>query len=194
MANEIRNHYIYILLSQTQTFPSKIIRLYTRKPYAHASIAFDERLDEMYSFARRGIWNPLNAGFIREDIDTGIFGRYVDTMCCIYRLKVTQEQYDNMRDIIERFKSDSMSYSYNFLGVAAIAFNKSLDREKKYFCSQFVAYVLKMSGIEVSEKTPGLVTPMDLAKYDELETVYVGRLHDYRKYVDKIEIPQIKAV
>ncbi len=175
---------IYVVLSQTSTFPSKLIKFYTRKPYAHASIAFDERLDEMYSFARRGIWNPFNAGFIKENIRTGIFGRNVNTVCVIYRLSVTDEQYEKMRGIIDEFLSDSMSYSYNYLGVVGIAFNQPVTRSKKYFCSQFVAYVLKMSGIQVSDKIPAAVRPCDIQKFDEFEQIYVGKLKDYPDYID----------
>ncbi len=60
---------IYIVLTQTKTYPARAIRLYTNEPYAHASIALDENLDEMYSFARKGLYNPFNAGFIRANCD-----------------------------------------------------------------------------------------------------------------------------
>ena len=70
-SNESNYENIYIVLTQTKTYPARAIRLYTQEPYAHASIAFDENLEEMYSFARRGVYNPFNAGFIREDIDKG---------------------------------------------------------------------------------------------------------------------------
>lgn len=84
-----RTKEIYIVLTQTSTLPSRAIRLYTHEPYAHASIAFDEELMEMYSFARRGIYNPFNAGFIREYIDKGVFGRFESTDCRIYSLRIT---------------------------------------------------------------------------------------------------------
>lgn len=183
--NVKRNKEIYIVLSQTQTFPSKLIKLYTKKPYAHASIAFDRNLDEMYSFARRGIWNPFNAGFIREYLNTGIFGRNVNTMCSVYRLRVTNEQYNMMKRIIEVFESDSLSYSYNYLGILGIAVNHPVTRNKKYFCSQFVAYVLKMGGVNVTDKIPALVRPDDISKYKELEMVFMGKLNEYRDYIEE---------
>lgn len=178
---------VYILLSQTHTVPSRLIKLYTKNPYSHASIAFDERLDEMYSFARRGIWNPFNAGFIREYIHTGIFGRNVSTRCILYRLKVTDEQYSKMREIINEFNSDRMSYSYNYTGVIGVAFGYPVTKNKKFFCSQFVAYVLKNSGVEISKKIPALVTPRDIAKYDKLEVIYTGLLRDYPAYIQELE-------
>ena len=81
---EQKNRTIYIVLTQTKTYPARAIKLYTKEPFAHASIAFDENLEEMYSFARRGKYNPFNAGFIREYIDRGVFGRFKSTRCSIY--------------------------------------------------------------------------------------------------------------
>lgn len=41
---------IYIVLSQTGTVLSRVLRLFTRAEYNHVSIALDENLDYMYSF------------------------------------------------------------------------------------------------------------------------------------------------
>jgi hypothetical protein len=183
--DDVRNKTVYIVLSQTQTFPSKLIRLYTRKPYAHASLAFDERLEEMYSFARRGIWNPFNAGFIREYIYEGIFGKFTDTKCCVYRVNVNEEQYNKIRGTVKEFIENSGSYSYNYIGVIGVAINYPITRSKRYFCSQFVAYVMEMAGINTTGKIPALVTPDDIAKCKELEPIYVGRLHEYRNYISE---------
>lgn len=41
---------IYLLLSDTGTVLTKLIKTYTKMPYNHASIAFDSKLREVYSF------------------------------------------------------------------------------------------------------------------------------------------------
>lgn len=179
------SRYIYIVLSQTGTVPAKLIKFYTRNPYAHASIAFDSDLSEMYSFARRGIWNPFNSGFIKEDFNSGIFGRYESTRCSIYKIEVTSEQYERIRSIIGVFKNDSLSYSYNYLGILGVVLHHPIARRKRYFCSQFVAYVLYMAGIKVANKVPALVRPDDLRKSDLFQLVYAGRLSEYRTYLNE---------
>ena len=73
---KLKKKSIYVVLTMTGTLPARIIKFYTGEPYSHASIAFDEDLQEMYSFARRTVHNPFNAGFVREYIDSGIFGIY----------------------------------------------------------------------------------------------------------------------
>ena len=92
---EEEDYSVYIVLSKTQTLPSRVIKLWTREPYAHTSLAMDVELKEMYSFARKHLYNPFDCGFINEDITTGVFGRDVQTTCRIGRLRVTKEQYEN---------------------------------------------------------------------------------------------------
>lgn len=44
---------IYIVLTQTGTLLSRIIKFLTQGQYNHASIGFDEELNYMYSFGRK---------------------------------------------------------------------------------------------------------------------------------------------
>jgi hypothetical protein len=186
--NEKSYKNVYIVLSQTRTYPARVIKLYTHEPYAHASIAFDEDLEEMYSFARRGLYNPFNAGFIREHIDKGVFGRFTTTECSIYRLRITNQQYISLRREIDRFNQNKNSYSYNYLGLIGAALNIPIRSKQRYFCSQFVAYVLEQSGIYLFEKTYALVKPRDIRVNPNLETIYQGRLSQYRIHKKKYHI------
>lgn len=179
---------VFIVLTQTKTYPARAIRFYTHEPYAHASIAFDDDLKEMYSFARRGIYNPFNAGFIREHIDKGIFGKFTSTTCSIYRIQITRQQYINLKDEIEVFKQNQEDYSYNYLGLLGAAFNIPVRSKQRYFCSQFVAYVLEQSGIHIFNKNYGLVKPRDIRVNPNLICVYRGRLSDYRLYKSVFQI------
>ena len=164
---------IYILISKTQT----------KEPYAHASIALDLELREMYSFARKGIYNPFNCGFILEDINNGIFGRDIDTRCIVLELPITESQYRRVVDELAKFKANSDKYRYNYWGLYGVIRNKAIEREYNYFCSQFVASVLKRSGIQVLDKEPGLVRPDDFRKCGAFKVIYKGLLRRYREYL-----------
>jgi len=182
---ELKNKTVYIVLTQTQTYPAKAIHFYTSEPYAHASIAFDEDLAEMYSFARRGIWNPFNAGFVEEDINHGIFGKCRSTTCNIYRLKITEKQYIKLREEIDIFKSNKDDYSYNFLGILGAAINVPIHSKQRYFCSQFVAYILERSNIKLFSKNCALVKPRDIRLNPRLKSIYRGKLAEYRIIKEK---------
>ncbi len=186
---------IYILLSRTGTVPSKVIRFLKPMPYAHASIAFDENLTEMYSFARKRVHYPFYCGLIDEDIDKGIFGRKKTTRCLVLRLPVTEEEYGKVHQTVEHFKADRRKYGYNYLGVFAARVHISIERKYNYFCTQFVDKVLQMSGINLFGKKSGLVTPEDYRTSDKLEHIYEGLLVNYRNWLSSFSLsPEEKTL
>lgn len=64
---------IYIILTRSDTFISRLIGFLTKEPFTHASIAFDDSLDRMYSFARLNPKMPLPAGLKEENIHRGFY-------------------------------------------------------------------------------------------------------------------------
>lgn len=186
--NKADERNIYIVLTQTNTYPARAIRFYTHEPYAHASISFDEDLEVMYSFARKGIYNPFNAGFIRENIDAGIFGRFNSTTCCVYKLQINNKQYYKLRNEVDVFERNKDDYSYNYLGLLGAAFNIPIKSKQRYFCSQFVAYVLEKSEINIFDKEYVTVKPKDIRVNPYLKSVYQGRLSEYRIYKKKFKL------
>lgn len=84
---------IYILLTDTGTLFTKLIKLYTKKPYNHASISFDSELSEVYSFGRKTARNPFIGGFVKEDVDKGLFK---EANCAVYALTVNEVQLQKM--------------------------------------------------------------------------------------------------
>ncbi len=174
---------VYIVLSKTSTLPSKVIKLWTRTPYVHTSLALDINLNEMYSFARKKLNNPFDCGFIYEDITTGVFGRDTGTKCLVRRLRITEKQWDTLQVEIQNFKANKDKYKYNYLGIFGVMFHKAVEREYNYFCSQFVYKILQSSGVKMFLKKPGLCEPDDFRTWKKLETVYEGLLINYRDFV-----------
>lgn len=174
---------VYIMVSKTSTWPSNVIKMWTKQPYAHTSLALDIELNEMYSFARKGIHNPFNCGFISEDITKGVFGRDVETTCRIARLWVTAAEYRRIIKILNKFKKEREFYHYNYIGIFGVMCNRAVERRYNYFCSQFVYYVLQKSGVKIFDKKPGLVRPEDFRVWDGMEIVYEGKLNRYREYL-----------
>lgn len=177
----MRKHKLYILLSDTQSFISKGIKVYTKKPYSHVSIALDVNLQEVYSFGRLKPHNPLIGGFVREDIDSGTFKIYPNTKVALYSIDVSPQQLNEVREAIYKFKHSDHKYSYNFLGVIGLILNKPINRKYSYFCSQFVAKVLLNSDINIIDKDIGLTLPDDFINHQDLKLVYEGKLHQYER-------------
>jgi hypothetical protein len=136
----IREKKIYILLTDTGTILTRLIKSYTKKPYNHASIAFDAELIEVYSFGRKTAKNPFNGGFVREDIHSVLFKQ---AYCAIYSLTITNHEYQKMYQYIQEIAAKKEHYRYNFIGLFGVLFKKPIKRKNAFFCSQFVASVLK---------------------------------------------------
>mgnify|MGYP000490185553 CR=1 FL=1 len=81
---------IYLLLTRSDTYVSKTIGLATSDKYTHISISFDEKLEPLYSFARKYKRTPLPAGIRHEALYSGFYekcgykkvgGEYFDEFC-----------------------------------------------------------------------------------------------------------------
>ena len=167
---------VYILLTHTGSLLSNMIKLYTKEPYSHVSISFDENLKEVYSFGRKKPRNPLIAGFIMEDIQKGTYSIFTETTYALYSFSVDEEQYERLRSCISTFESKKDKSSYNLLGLVGIILGHPVNRTNSYFCSQFIAHLFERSGIEIFDKPFGLVTPRDFRTSGSLNLLKSGKL------------------
>lgn len=170
---------VYLLLTDTGTIFTRMIKLYTKKPYNHASIAFDGNFREVYSFGRKKPRNPFFGGFVNEDVRQGLFK---NARCAIYSFEVTEEQVSNMKYFINKIKTDKHLYRYNLLGLMTFILNKPYEREHAFFCSEFVAYVLNEGQIIEFQKPLSLISPYDLQSIETIELEYEGHLADLFKH------------
>ncbi|TCZ80971.1 hypothetical protein E0485_01425 [Paenibacillus albiflavus] len=168
--------HIYVLLTDTGTLFTKLIRVFTGAELNHASIAFDQELTEVYSFGRKKISNPLLAGFVKEDLNSELFK---SCECALYCCTVSSDTYEQIRSHINEIERNKELYKYNLLGLFGVLFNIQINRERAYFCSQFVATILKENGVAISPKEPVFVTPQDIEQAPVLNEVYRGCLQKY---------------
>lgn len=84
------------------------------------------------------------------------------------------EIYASLRRQISAMYAQRQRYHYNLLGALSCFFNLPLDRRDHYFCSQFVAGLLRDSGALELSKPPALVRPADFCQIHQLRTVHQG--------------------
>lgn len=176
----VNDREIYIVLTNTGTVLANIISYCTKEHLSHVSISFDKELKEVYSFGRKYQRNPFVGGFIQENIMGYVFQR---SECAVYRIKVTEINYQHIRSQVNHFIHYADRYRYNFLGMVAVYFNVPWDRGNYYFCSQFVSSILKNANIDLFDKDTTLVTPADFQNA-QLELVYRGSLRSYLRAVE----------
>lgn len=167
---------IYIILSNTGTLFSKAIGVYTKKELNHVSIAFDEELNEMYSFGRKSSHNPFIGGFIKENPTEGLFQK---ASCAIYECKVTDAEYVQMRNKIKQMEQRKKLYKYNLIGLMYVAINIEKERENAFFCSQFVATIMKDCPSCKLQISPQLAQPHHFEQLPVLCLKYRGNIQTY---------------
>ena len=82
---------IYIVLSQSGSVPSKLLKFFTHDEYNHVSISLTPTLEQMYSFARLKPNNPFRGGFVEEGKDTGTFKKFKKTIVNVMEIKIRKE-------------------------------------------------------------------------------------------------------
>lgn len=172
---------IYVVLSQTGTMFSRVLKFFTKAEYNHASIALEPTLTEMYSFGRLNPYNPFVGGFVKEGKNIGTFKRFYKTEAMVMELKVTDEQYYNLKYFIEYVTLHKLEFGYNYLGILFACFKKNHEPKKRYYCSQFVRSCLAYFNIENSIDLPKIIKPIDFLKLNNTKIVYRGLLRDYTK-------------
>lgn len=173
-----KNYKVYIILTYTGTILSKIIKLFTGAKYAHVSISLDKELEKMYSFGRKNPYNAFIGGFVHENIKWGTFKRFKNTKSLIYSIDVTEVQYNKMCETIKYFEENKKKYKFNYLGVVLTKFNKNFKAKNRFYCSEFVKYVLDEAKVKLGLSDP--IKPIEFQKVEEKEIIYEGLLREYK--------------
>ena len=168
---------IYIVLTYTGTVLSKLIRISTKAEYSHVSLSLDKKLNKMYSFGRLNPYNPFIGGFVHEGINIGTFKRFKKTKTEIYSIEITNKQYNKIKQIIKDINKNKKSYKFNRLGLALALINYRYERKNKFYCAQFVRYLIDSANIDASFSNA--VRPMDFKKYNNFNLLYKGILKNY---------------
>ena len=173
-----KEKFVYIVVSQSGTRISRLLRLLSRDAYNHVSLALDPALQQMYSYGRRRLENPFIGGFVRETPQTGVFGHFRETEAVVVRLPMSGAAYDTLQARMREMYKNRAAYGYDYFGVLLAFFGKSKRREHKSYCSKFVAGELQTAGVMKPEKRA--FRPVDFLALPRGETVFSGKLRAYK--------------
>ena len=175
---------IYLVLSQTGTMLSRIIKARTKAEFCHSSLALCEDLHEMYSFGRKFPWNAFWGTFVRESPHYGTFKRFKDTEVCALEVEVGEEKYAEVYNFVMKMWSEKKKYHYNYLGLYLAAVKIARKKKNTFYCSEFVAHVLTECGIVDKSFFNPIIEPIDFLRVPHRE-IYRGKLREYS--LDKIQ-------
>lgn len=179
MTTDQGNYYVYVVLSKTPTGFGRMIRIFGKINYNHASIAFDKELKELYSFARKQQQVPIVAGFVMEYPERFSLKTDIDVNIKIYRIPVTRNQYIMGKERIKQIANDD-EYLYNLFSVLLFPFVHGFSTFKAYSCSEFVVHILKYMNINLKDdKKCCQYTPEEIGEIFHQYLYFKGNLLDY---------------
>lgn len=175
----MKGKHIYLVFSNTGTLLSRCINYYTKDKYVHVSLSFDDSFEKMYSFGRVFPQIPFVGGLVQENLQDGVYKRFENSKCIIYKIDIDEYQYIALNKELQNFLKDQGKYKYNFIGLIGVVLNKPIKRDKHYFCSEFISYLLIKSNIYDPNKIPCLTKPSDLLNISHKEFIYEGLAYNY---------------
>lgn len=174
---------IFIFTSSTKTKVSKTVKFLTKSKTTHSALCLNGKFDNMYSFGRKTL-KPFPAGFVFENIRTNILGAQSSCFCRVFRLRITDENYDNLLKYCKTFEEEKEKYKYALLGAWLCLFRIKKVFKYKRFCSQFVAELLeKGAGIKMPYH-PCLMRPKDFLNLENIEEIYSGTIKELSQKID----------
>lgn len=175
---------IYIVLSRPDSFVSTLISFFTRAEYSHISIAYDRELRSLCSFARK-YRLPLPGGLVAEN-ENGVLRKALrHAKCVILSAPVPENRFAAFCSRIDTMLLHRDTYHYSLRGLFFCCLGMETHCGHHYFCSEFVAEMLRYAGIRGIPKPPSLMKPLDFLKIPGLDRVYSGVLCEHLSRVSE---------
>lgn len=165
---------IYLVLSFSDTLFGNIIRKVKHSKFSHVGLSLDSSLNNIYTFKFGGEFNGLNVESLKDYI-LNSKDAIIDVLCIFVDKNTKDKLETTLRDFVAR--RDKTKYGFGNL------FNILINRSTKYdpnnlslVCSQFVDTVLKLSNINLNQKSSNLVIPQDFEQSKKNPKVF--KLYD----------------
>lgn len=171
--------YFYIMVSATGTKLGRLIRMATRAHYNHVAVSFDEKMTELWAFARIHYYTPFIGGLVREARYRYTLGKGRKADIKVYRIPVSHEEWQRGRDWVREIYEDD-EYAYNLVSAATFWLRHGVVKYKTFTCSEFASHLLELIRPDLAFDKPHCkVTPSDFAaKLAEYE-IFSGDIAAY---------------
>ena len=173
------SHQIYIVISQTGTILSRILKLITKAEYNHASISLSSDLNTMYSFGRINPYNPFIGGFVRESPYYGTFKRFYNTEVVVLSVQISDEHFQALHRRLNTMFLNKEQYYYNYLGLLLAGMHICYRHTDCYYCSEFVREMLINHGVSEAKELNPITKPIHFLELPNVTEIYRGKLTNY---------------
>lgn len=162
---------LYILLTRFPGRTAKAIHLFSGCYYTHSSIGLEEDLNTFYSVVGKGFIVEKITRYVRPDRDP--------LPCQLYEMEVPERIYLAVKKLLEESVENKSRYQYSKLGVVLCLMRIPFPRRNHYFCSQYVAEVLRRSQAAPIRKPLTLYKPGDFGRLPGTRLHFQGNLKEF---------------
>ena len=159
---------VYIVLSSGSSLFATAIKAVTKNEFSHAMIAFNAKLDPLYSFGTRP---DGKLGFVINNPKDRVWD-IEDCKYSVYVMYVTNSAKRAMKKRLNDFISKEKDLKYDFKGILDIWRGKDSESHNKWFCSRFVMEII--SKAQNLSKVPSLWRPGDIEQLSNISLVNRG--------------------
>lgn len=142
---------LYIVFSATGYRTGGFIRAVTRGEYNHVSVAFDPKLDEIYSFGRLKLQTPFCGGFVREGAERFCRNEGVANIA-VCAVEIADDRMESARERLSDMCADSDRYVYNMISAACVPIKRRVRIRDSYTCIEFAVSMLRTAGVPLADK------------------------------------------
>lgn len=175
----LQENKVYIVVTQTGTILSRLLKIITGAPYNHVSVTLDSTLNTMYSFGRKNPYNPFWGGFVVESPRFGTFKRFSETEAVVLCVDITESQKQRIGETLSDMYENRNRYHYNTLGLLLASVRIRYRRENRYYCSEFVKALLTDFGVVDPAAIGDIPKPVEFLKIQEGTILFCGKLRSY---------------
>lgn len=183
---------VFVVLTSNYSPAGIAIKAITGQPYSHACLSLDTTMKNLATFNLHIKDGKRGGGFIPSE--SFEFGGYTDkrSTYAIYMYLASQPEFMTIDQIIDQFKQNADNFKYSFRGCLNYLFNRqNKNYSGEYFCSEFVADVLKQANPKLLDRESHLYSPGDLANTKKLRFVISGRCVDYDEHKTDLKVSRI---
>ena len=141
-ANSVEYQPVFLVLTKGKTpIISDGIKFVTKSEYSHASITFDPKLNEVYSFNMR----QQNWGFIKENLSS-----FKDNFITVFAFFAENKVVKKLKATVYDFANHKTNFDLRIFMNKILHINKRPSKDQsQQVCSTFVDTVLKSGGINL---------------------------------------------
>ncbi len=138
--------YVYIVFTTLNHWISRLICWFTRGKWSHVELFLPEHNNLIGAMPGKGV----------------IIRKFSNIAKSIYRVSMVEVYSTEIQSAIIKKAKEQLGKPYDWAAIFGFVFRRDWQKQKKWFCSELVAYAFNKGGIPLLDGKASLVSPRDV--------------------------------